>query len=98
MGNVHRKNNSYSEALSYYNQAIKAEPKNTIARTNKGLVKYVQGDYSASIEIFKKVLIMDSSNLSAIKALANGYMKMGEYENAFSNFEKAQVLAPNDLI
>ena len=40
---------------------------------------------------------MDSSNLSAIKALANGYMKMGEYENAFSNFEKALVLAPNDL-
>ena len=46
MGNVHRKNNSYSEALSCYNEAIKAEPKNTIARTNKGLVKYVQGDFS----------------------------------------------------
>ena len=52
----------------------------------------------ASIEIFKKVLIMDKNNFSAIKALANGYMKIGQFENAFSNFEKAQVLAPNDLI
>ena len=97
MGNVHRKNNSYSEAIRYYNKAIQVEPKNIIARTNKGLVKHIQGDYSGSIEIFKQVLIVDKNNFPATKALANGYMKIGKFQDAFSYFEKAQALAPTDL-
>jgi tetratricopeptide (TPR) repeat protein len=62
--------NAYDKALSFFELALAAQPKNTAALYNKGLACYKLGQKGLAIGLFRQVLFIDPGHEEAKAALS----------------------------
>ncbi len=62
-----------------------------------GLAAAYEGDYEQAIKLFTKVTKQDRKNADAFNMLGYSYRKLGDYDNALANYQRALDLAPDHL-
>ena len=77
-----------SEALTYYDKAIKVNPHFYAAYGNRGLIYVSLGNYNQAIEDCNKAIELDPKNKSAYNNRAWSYFELGRYQLAISDFKE----------
>ena len=89
---------SYKEAISMFDEAIKADAKNSEAYLERALCNFHLGNYAKVIEDCKEVLGHDAahtiSKRQAYMMTAGAHNALGQYSEAIATCDKALTLAP----
>ena len=81
-------NGNYSEAIKYYELAVKEDPYHSIYRSQLGSNYYASGDMFKAEDNWSRALEIDQKNKSALVGLAIIKHNRGEFENAIVLGEK----------
>jgi tetratricopeptide (TPR) repeat protein len=88
-GDLERVHNNYLLAISYYNQALRADPKNPQILNKLGISELKIGDRSQARKNFSQALKADPRNISALNNLgALAYLDK-KYKNAVKYLKQA---------
>lgn len=82
----------YDDALSYYNQAIEAEPGQAFALRNKGLALTRLGQYPEAIECFDAALGLDPDYVEAWIDKGGVHFQTQDFDAALACLDKAEAL------
>lgn len=93
---VHKK--SYKEAIALFDEAIKADAKNSEAYLERALCNFHLGNYAKVLEDCKEVTGHDAahsiSKRQAYMMTAGAQNALGQYNDAIASCDKALTLAP----
>lgn len=84
----------YEQAVKYYSEALKVNPKLTKARYERGLAYYCLEKYDEAESDFLRVTLKNPRNHKAAYYLGITYWKTGRYDLALNEFEKANQISP----
>ncbi len=79
---------SYQEAISYYNQVLEIDSTDIDALNGKALALDLIGKSEEAISSYYRVLSIDSSNKNALFGTALALENLGKYEEAISFYNK----------
>jgi len=88
-GDHHYENKRYDLALADYNAALRLDPKNAEATSNRGWVFYQQGDHDTALAEFDDALKLDERFVYGLWGRGTIYRERSEYEPAIQNFTQA---------
>ena len=77
-------------------QAIRLDPNDAVARTNRGGAYLRKGDYDRAISDFDQAIQLDPKLASAYGGRAVAYARKGDYGNAISDYDQAIRLDPKN--
>lgn len=101
-GDKYRENKEYKKALETYYQAFKVDPKSIEALHGAALVYLEEEKVEKAINIFNKIMEMDSIYQEEYKHILNHVAislgKHGLHDKAISLYQKAISLDPNDEV
>lgn len=101
-GDKYRENKEYKKALEIYYQAFKIDPKSIEALHGAALVYLEEEKVEKAINIFNKIMEMDSIYQEEYKHILNHVAislgKHGLHDKAISLYQKAISLDPNDEV
>ncbi len=83
-----KKKGNNSQALEYYNRALKLNPNMVEARFNWGIVLFDQGNYPEALSEFNKVIELAPGKLDAISFRALTYGHMNMIDESLSDFNR----------
>jgi tetratricopeptide (TPR) repeat protein len=84
------------EELRYYEDALKIDPNNVLALTNKGYVMYLLGRYEETIKYYDKALEVNPKYTIAWDNKGVALYKNGKFKDAENAAKKAVALEPNN--
>lgn len=87
----------YQTALSLYDQAVKADKKNTEPLFRRGLAKVYTKDLEGAIQDFTKVIKQNPDHVQAYLNRGNAYSVMKNYDKAMADFSKSEELDPKNV-
>jgi tetratricopeptide (TPR) repeat protein len=101
------KNAKYEEAIFHFEKAVANEPANVTAHMYLATAyaqNFIPGvdtpdnlrSGQAAITQYKQLLVLDSSNANATKAIAYLYLQMKKFDLAKQYYRKASKIDPND--
>jgi tetratricopeptide (TPR) repeat protein len=79
----------FTEAIVEIERAQALDPISPIIGLDAGEILYAQGRYPAAVEQYKKTLEFEPGFLAAHAALAKAYERMGRYQEAVEELQKA---------
>ena len=82
------KNGKYDEAISYYTQAIKLNPKHERAYNNLGVIFYKKGNTEKAIEYFKQAVAVNPNFAEPHYNIGVVYYNQGQIQIAKEYFKK----------
>lgn len=82
MGELYLSRELYSEAISFFESALKIDPTHNIAKLRWGYAELLQGNNFASVKILKEVLKADSKLQNVNLYLARNYVQEKKYSDA----------------
>ena len=88
----------YSEAVEYYQKAIKLESDFLEAFINLGVAYYQLGKYSKAIDAYEKAVYLDPHSSSIYNKLGSAYIIHGRFSNALESFKKATEIDPENPV
>lgn len=88
------KDESYSDALEDFNNAISYQSSNSDAYFSRAYTKYLLDDMEGAIEDYKKVIEIDSTSFKAFINIGNILGSLGYGEQAIEKFSEAIKLQP----
>jgi tetratricopeptide (TPR) repeat protein len=88
----------YSEAVKYYQQAIKLESDFLEALINLGVAYYQLGKYSKAIDAYEKAIYLDPHSASIYNKLGSAYIIHGRFSKALDSFKKATEIEPKNPV
>jgi len=88
----------YTEAVKYYQKAIKLNPDFTEAFINLGVAYYQLGKYSKAIDAYEKALQLNPQSPSLYNKLGSAYIIHGSYTKALGSFKKATDIEPGNPV
>ena len=97
-GNSFFKQKRYEDAITFYNKALKLNPKAEVLYSNKGTCEKCLKEYKESIRDYEKALELNPKNTKNMNRLASVYIIKGQIGNAKMLQEKALNLEPNNSI
>lgn len=102
LGLAYLLNQDYEKALSIFDQASLAAPKNPLFLLNKADTLDLSGNPRAAIDIYQQVITLettatDKGNISTLTNLAQAYAHLGQFPNAMSVLKQLEQLAPQDV-
>jgi tetratricopeptide (TPR) repeat protein len=80
--------------ISYYTEAIHADPKNASNYQERGFVYYYSGDYDKAISDFTELIRLDPKSAMNYVFRANAYNANQDYDKAISDYTEAIRLDP----
>lgn len=83
------------EAITRYQEAVKADAKSVQARMGLGMALRRKGRINEALQEFKQVLSIDSTNSQALLLLANIYRGTGRLDLAYATCEQAIKISPS---
>ena len=87
----------YEEAISWFDKALKVDPKNVDALYNKGVALDNLGRYEEAISWYDKALEVHSNDVNALNNKGTALHHLGRYEEAISWYDKALEIDHNDI-
>ncbi len=94
-GNMSFNKSKYKEAVKWYDQALKIDPKSIGALNGKGLVFNKLERYEEAITWFDKAIEIDPNFVYALNNKGVTFANLGRYEEAITWFDKAIEIDPN---
>jgi tetratricopeptide (TPR) repeat protein len=94
-GHMSFNKSKYEEAVKWYDQALKIDPKSTDSLNGKGLVFNKLGRYEEAITWFDKAIEIDPNFVYALNNKGVTLTNLGRYEEAITWFDKAIEIDPN---
>lgn len=88
----------YSEAVKYYQKAIKLESDFLEAFINLGVAYYQLGKYSKAIDAYEKAVYLDPHSSSIYNKLGSAYIIHGRFSKALDSFKKATEIEPKNPV
>ena len=88
----------YSEAVRYYEKAIKLESDFLEAFINLGVAYYQLGKYSKAIDAYEKAVYLDPHSSSIYNKLGSAYIIYGRFSKALDSFKKATEIEPKNPV
>lgn len=88
--------NKLDAAVVELSAAVRLEPDNILARTNRGLAYFRLGKYPDAIKDFQDALAQDPKFIDAHAYLADALAATGDNAGALAHLETAMRLAPSD--
>ncbi|BBM86125.1 serine/threonine-protein kinase [Candidatus Uabimicrobium amorphum] len=88
----------YTQALSYYNKAIEANPDRAENYNNRGYLYATLGQYEKALVDCHKAIYIDSAQQQFHNSLAFIYNNLGFYERATQEVEISLKINPNNAI
>lgn len=79
----------YKQSLKYIKKAIKEEPEYSDNWVITGIIKVEFNDFDEALKDFNKALNINPKNFCAYRGIAFTYYRLGEYNNALQNINKA---------
>ena len=95
---IHVEAREYDRAIAAYTQAIRLDPKNTLAYSGRGWAYHEEGDYYSAIANFTEAIWLDSEDAIAYRCRGRTYDKKGDYDSAIADFTEAIRLDPKDAV
>jgi tetratricopeptide (TPR) repeat protein len=90
----------FNEALNFYNQALKINPKEPSVLESLGSLYLAQSKYDLALQYLNEALDISTDDKKRVDLFFNRglvYLKMKNFDEAEYNFEEAYFLAPEDL-
>jgi len=97
-GYSYQESGMYSEAVEYYQKAIRLESDFLEAFINLGVAYYQLGKYSKAIDAYEKALYLDPHSSSLYNKLGSAYIIHGRFTNALESFKKATEIEPENPV
>lgn len=88
-GDLERVHNNYLLAISYYQQALRADPKNPQILNKLGISELKVADRSGARKHFSQALKADPRNVSALNNLGSVYLLDKKYKHAVKYLKQA---------
>jgi tetratricopeptide (TPR) repeat protein len=79
---------NYTEAIKYYDKALRIDPDNTEALHGKGLSLGTSGNHTEAIKYYDKVLRIDPDNMDALTGMGIILYNLGNHKGSMSFFNK----------
>lgn len=98
LGKCHLQSKNLDEAATILNMACELNPKDPSALSAFGDVRRAQGETDNALELYRKALSLDGTNLGALNNMANTLMDLGRIAEAEPLLEKATKLAPENPV
>ena len=84
----------YEDALKYYQQALRHDPKSYTATLFSGDCYYTMGKHSQAIEWFGKAVALNPDIETAHRYMADALRKSGRHDEAFAKYIDALIAEP----
>ncbi len=88
LGYCFHKENDFDNAEKYYNLSIIADPKNSMAHADLGIIHYEKKNYEDAINSFLKAINISSKMSYLYFYIANCYYKKGRLKKSLDYYEK----------
>jgi tetratricopeptide (TPR) repeat protein len=88
----------YADAIYFYDQALKNDPKNVEILINKGSALAKMKFYDEAIMHYDSALSIQPKNYLALNNKANALASLGNYEDAMSLYNAALFFAPDSSV
>ncbi len=88
------KSGKYSEALEYFNEALKSDPEDIDSLTGKGMVLLKQKHIKESIEYFDRALKLDKKHAKTLYYKGLALHHDGRYKEAIKYYDEALKINP----
>ena len=95
LGVIYAQRMQYIEALKYFNDSLKALPKNSVTLSNLGNVYLQLKDYSKALEAYDKSIKLEPKYEEAWSNKGNVLNELKRYDEAIACHDKALSLNPN---
>jgi predicted O-linked N-acetylglucosamine transferase (SPINDLY family) len=95
LGVIYAQRMQYTEALKYFNDSLKALPKNALALSNLGNVLLQLKEYNKALDAYDKSLKIDAKYEEAWSNKGNALYELKRNEEAITCHDKALSLNPN---
>lgn len=89
-------NRNYKKAYLFYSQLYAIDSLNLTALTNLASLSNQRGMYNSSMDLYKKILSLDSTYIDAYMAIAILFKRKIDILNAFNYLHKANTLQPTN--
>jgi len=97
LGALYYQLGSYEQALHYMEESLKASPNEIAYLNNYGSVLNVAGHHGEAIDVFDKVLSLDSKNIEALNRKSTTLWQQGDAELAEVCAQDSLKIVPNNL-
>ncbi len=94
LGVLYKENKKYDDAIKSFKEAIKLNPKHSMALYELGIIHEQQKNYDDAIKYYTESLRV-KENSEAFQSLGICYFKKGMLKEAYRNLVKAMLLNPN---
>lgn len=84
----------YQEALNYYDDSLKANPRNHLAISNKGLAYANLGKAEKGLQFFEKALSIEPKYVEGLTNIVVPLQMLGRFDEARKYLEKALSIDP----
>lgn len=95
LADLYRKNENYSDAITYYKKALNINSSYSQSYLGLGISEYEIHDYTSAIATFQKYLELNPNSDLAYTMLAKCYLQAGNANLALNNIEKALYISDN---
>ena len=95
-GVLHYKSQNYQAAVNMYTKAVKLNPNNFRAYSNRGVSYSMLEKYELAIDDFTQSIKIDPNYLFSYTNRGRAYYYLESYENAIADFTKAINIDPNN--
>ena len=93
-GNTDSNAGDYDRAIADFDEAIRLDPKSSIAFINRGDTYTNKGDNDRAIADYNEAIRLDPKSVLALSARGVAYAKKGDYDRAIADFNRAIRLDP----
>jgi tetratricopeptide (TPR) repeat protein len=84
----------YAEAITYYDQALAIEPRNTVAMCGKGVALNALGNYSEALTVLDQAIVISPGYAKAWYEKGVALDGLGRYDEAIVAYDKALEIYP----
>jgi tetratricopeptide (TPR) repeat protein len=88
-GNTDSSAGNYDRAIANFNEAIRLDPKSSLAFINRGDTYTNKGDHDRAIADYNEAIRLDPKSVLAFSARGVAYAKKGDYDRAIADFSRA---------
>ncbi|GCE27357.1 hypothetical protein KDA_28410 [Dictyobacter alpinus] len=93
-GDQYLKQQSYSQALMAYEEALRMDPRNFYAWNGKGTALYNQGNYRKALESYQRATEIEPNNAIVWVSAGLALNRLQRYQQALVHFERALSIDP----